>query len=166
MATKKQLERLKAIEACADKRGRIAPRTVWQAAKADKKHPLHNDFDWDVKRAAEAHWDDQASRIIREVKLTIIQEDVKIATPYFVSDPSSKGSAYIPTTMAARREELSEAILLDEVRRIEAAVIRARALADKFELTPHFNRMLDEIVEVKARMDRRRGDNPDNRPHM
>ena len=156
-ASKTQLEaRRKAIEACRDRHGRILPKLVVEAAR-NPRNPLHKEFEWDDRKAAQAQRLERAQTLIREVKLTVVYEDKKIAAPFFVSDPTSRESAYIATTAAAKDEEMSEAVLMDELRRIESAVIRARSIAAAFDLVTHFDRMLADVVEVRGRLLRRRG---------
>lgn len=152
---KQQEEKRKAIEACRDKHGRILPKLVVEAAR-NPRSPLHKEFEWDDKKAAAYHRLDRAQELIREVKLRVVVDDVRFAAPYFVSDPSSRESAYVPTTAAAKDEELSESILMDELRRIESAIIRARSIAAAFELTSHFDRMLADVVAVRGKVSRRR----------
>lgn len=60
-------ESLMAIKAAND--GRLLPEFAWQAAQKDKKHPLHDYFEWDVQKAAEAHWTDQARHLISLIKV-------------------------------------------------------------------------------------------------
>jgi hypothetical protein len=168
-STKKELdERRRAIEACTDKHGRILPKLVVDAARSPKS-PLHKEFEWDDRKAALVQRLDRAQELIREVKLMVIHDAIKISAPYFVSDPTSRESAYVATTTAARDEELSESILMDELRRIESAVVRARALAAAFGLVGHFDRMLSDVVEVRGRLSRRgkgggKGDGDSPRP--
>lgn len=147
----------KAIDACRDRHGRIMPKLVVQAAR-NPKSPLHEDFIWDDRLAAEQQRLDRARELIREVKLMVVYDDRKIATPFYVSDPSSRESAYIPTTVAAKDEEIAETVLLDELRRIESAVVRARSIAAAFDLTAYFDRMLNDVIEVRGRLGRRRGE--------
>jgi hypothetical protein len=168
-ANKKQLEeRRRAIEACTDKHGRILPRLVVDAARSPRS-PLHKEFEWDDRKAALVQRLDRAQELIREVKLMVIHDTIKISAPFFVSDPTSRESAYVATTTAAKDEELSEAILMDELRRIESAIVRARSLAAAFDLIGHFDRMLSDVVEVRGRLARRgkgsgKGDGDGPRP--
>ena len=146
--------RRQAIEACRDRQGRVTPEAVWRAAR-DPKHILHREFPWDVKKAAEICWNEIAGRIIRECKVTVTISEVRKLLPCYVSDPRTKESGYIATTLVARREELAEAVLLDEVSRIEGAINRARDLAAAFNLGPEFERLLDDIVTIKEKIERR-----------
>jgi len=141
-----------AVEACADRTGRIDPVAVWRAARGDPKHPLHGEFNWNVQQAAEHHWTETARRLIREVKLTVIFEDHKIVAPYYVADPQKPGS-YSQTARVATRGDIAQRVLRDELDRIEAGIQRARALALSFELTAEFEKMLAIAMNIRALVD-------------
>jgi hypothetical protein len=146
--------RRQALEACRDKQGRITPQAVWRAAR-DPKHILHREFPWDVRKAAEICWNEIAQRLIRECKITVTISEIRKILPCYVSDPRTNESSYIATTLVARREELAEAVLLDEVSRIEGAVNRARDLAAAFNLVSEFERLLEDVVLIKEKIERR-----------
>lgn len=59
--TGEELERIRLSEG-----GKLATHTVWREAKK-KSSPLHNAFTWDVDKAAEERWADQARSLIRAV---------------------------------------------------------------------------------------------------
>lgn len=163
MAKKKDIEaRKKAIDACRDKHGRILPKLVVEAAK-NPRSPLHKEFEWDDKKAGYLWRLNRAQELIREIKMRVEYDTITVACPVYVSDPSSRESAYIATSTAARKEELAESILLDELRRIESAVTRARGIAAAFDLVSHFDRMLSGVVEVRGKLHRRR-DGDESRP--
>lgn len=149
--SKKEL-RQQAVAACADRSGRITPERVWQAAR-DPQHVLHNEFEWNVKKAAEQQWCETASRLIREFKFTVIIEKKKYLAPYYVSDHRVDYPAYVETARIARREDWAERQLQEELTRIEGAVKRARGLAAAFELQAHFERLLDNIIEIRRHLD-------------
>lgn len=148
----RRLVRLKAIEACRDGLGRIVPRRVWKAAQADKNHPLHNDFEWDMKLSAEENWDRRAAQLIREIRLEVIIDDRKVAAPYYVSDPRSDEPGYISTVRIAKREDWAQSVLLDELKRLEGGINRARDLATVFKLESEFERLLENLFEVRRRV--------------
>lgn len=155
--TKKQIEeRKEAIKACRDRYGRILPKNIVAAAR-NPKSILHDDFEWDDKKAAHQQRLERAQELILEVKLEVVVGKRTIAAPYYVSDPSTNESAYIPTTVAAKDVEIAENVLLAELRRIESQIMRARALAIAFDLAEHFDRMLDSVVEVRGRLTGRKG---------
>lgn len=55
-------------EIAAAKDGRLEPKEIVEAAKS-RTHPLHPFFEWNVKKAAEAHWLDTARRLTRSIVL-------------------------------------------------------------------------------------------------
>ena len=140
-----------AIEACADKAGRIDPTRVWQAAR-DPAHPLHDEFDWDVRRAAEKHWELTARELIREIRFQAVYEQRKVLCPVYVADPRSLGD-YVATARIKHREELTAAVMKRELVAIEATINRAMALAMTFDMVDELKRMLQDIVMLKMRLD-------------
>jgi|SRR5581483_4497294 len=152
--------RAKAIKACADRSGRVHPDTVVAAAR-NPKSVLHSCFQWDIQKAAEAHWRDTARSLIKEVRLQIVFEDVKISAPYYVADQSQDETGYIETMRIARRGAAARAQLEDELSRVKGALSRGRSLAKVFGLASHFERMLDIAVEAeRAFEDAARDDRP------
>jgi len=138
----------RAIEACADRKGRVTPDAVIEAAK-NPKSILHKEFEWDVDKAAHAHWTDTARRLIREVRLIVQYDDVKIVAPYYIADAGTDESAYVPTSKVADRHAAAQRALVDELARIKGAIHRATSLAAVFGLTSNFERMLDLAIETE-----------------
>ena len=68
-------QRAAAIAACRDKSGRIAPNIVVDAAR-DPASPLHDEFEWDVAKAAERDWIRTACELIRSVKFIVVSTHV------------------------------------------------------------------------------------------
>ena len=139
-----------AIQACRDKTGRIIPKLVVEAAK-DAKNPLHHEFNWNIKEAAQAHWEDRARELIREVKLRVTIDDKIIIAPYYVSDPARDDSSYITTISVQKESDVAEMVLLDELKYCERAIIRARTVATVLGLLPDLERLLESIVEIRRR---------------
>lgn len=146
-------EKARAIAAVADKRtGRVSPQDVVEAAR-DPASPLHNEFAWDDAEAARLHRLDVAKRLIREVKLVITYDSVKVAAPYYVSDPRDPGSSYVPTTKLIGKHAAAKKALLSELERIRGSIARAHAIAATLGLSATFDRMLDNAVEAQRLLD-------------
>jgi len=80
---------IKALE----KNGRVDPNDLIRAAR-DKDHPCHNDFTWDVDKAAEERWRDQARYLIRQCKFEVVVENLgPRSVTYYVPD-SNKEDAF------------------------------------------------------------------------
>lgn len=152
---RKESERTKAkreaIAACKDRTGHIKPHRVVEMAR-DPKSPLHGEFNWNVKEAAMERWLDRARELIREVKLQVIHEDQTIAVPFYVSDPSQDESSYIAVAAVAKEEDLAEQVMLDELRRCEVSITRARNVAKILNLLPDLDRLLEGVLEVRRRI--------------
>lgn len=141
-------QRAAAIAACREKSGRIIPQAVVEAAR-DPASVLHDEFEWDVAKAAERDWIRTACELIRSVKFIVEYEDRKIIAPFYVSDPGRDESAYVQTARIAKNGAMSERVLRDELARIVGAIHRAMNLAAAFGLKSSFERMLDEAVQIE-----------------
>jgi hypothetical protein len=150
MAKKKLTREQKAaaIERCRDDQGRLTPTFVWMAAK-EKDSDLHDEFDWNVQRAAEQTWERRAAELIREVKFTVVYETRKIAVPYYVSDPRDDQSSYVPVADVSKKPAWAEGVMRDELDRIRASVHRAKALAVAFDLVDMFEHVLEQVTEIE-----------------
>ena len=62
------------LQAVYDTNGRLTPALVVDAARP-KNHPLHNRFEWDNRIAGELWRHEQASALIRSVKVTYRKPD-------------------------------------------------------------------------------------------
>jgi hypothetical protein len=140
-------EKAEAIARCQDSSGRIKPETVVEKAR-NPKHTLHREFEWDDSKAAHLHRIDTARQLIREVKFTVVHENVKIIAPYYVSDPSAEESMYVPTIKVAKSRELAKQVILDELERIKGAIRRARSLSEVFKMEASFDELLDHVIAV------------------
>jgi hypothetical protein len=58
-----ELERIRT-----ESEGKLETHQVWRAAR-DENSPLHKAFTWDLEKAAEEHWANQAMKLIRAVVL-------------------------------------------------------------------------------------------------
>jgi len=55
--------------------GRVDPEDLIKAARSPS-HPCHEDFTWDVEKAARERWRDQARAIIRRCQFEVIVEEL------------------------------------------------------------------------------------------
>lgn len=100
--------------------GCIQPKTVWKKARSASSG-LHSFFVWDVNRAAESHWLDQARRLIRSVTIIPIQKEPmkEGIVRAFVNVSSNdkerrfKGRAYISMPRALSDPEYTQQLLQD-----------------------------------------------------
>lgn len=137
-----------AIEKCRDKDGRLHPERVIEAAR-NPKSPLHDEFEWDLHKAAHEHWIERARQLIREVKLVVVVNDRRLVCPMYVSDPMASESSYIKTQDTAENGALAERVMLAELDRIESAINRARSVSAVLGLDEQLERMLQGVITLR-----------------
>jgi len=141
-------EEIKAIE---DKYGRAIPKTVVDVAR-DVGHPLHDEFEWDDTVAAQLQREGRARELIREVRVTVIHGEKRIAAPVYVSDPRTPESSYIRTISIAKSTTSKRQVLQLEIDRIASAIQRAMAIAIVFKLERRFENALNEIMQAAVEL--------------
>lgn len=132
--------------------GRLDPKDVVEVAR-DKKHPLHQFFDWNNKSAAEAWRVQQARDLIRRCKLTIVVNDVSIKIARYVRDPEKQEdvpneTGYVSVKHVSGSEEDAGAILKYALETAAGHIRRYRHLAIAFELDNEINSILTDIERV------------------
>ena len=136
-----------------DKNGRVTPDMVVEDAKR-KDSPLHGEFEWDVKKAAAAHWVDRAREIISSVIIVIKTTTVDVRSPAYVRDPScaSHEQGYIAVTTLRTNQESSRIALMTEFARVGDCLRRARLLALALEMQDDVDRIIGGIDELRSRV--------------
>src|SRR5262245_5543540 len=121
-------QRLEQIEA--SNGGRLTPSDVIRDAR-QKTSPLHGFFEWDVKKAAQQHWMDQARQLITSVRVVISTETMKVQSVYYVRDPSAaRGEqGYVSVARLRTEREMARDALVSEFARVADMLRRARELA-------------------------------------
>jgi hypothetical protein len=150
-----------AIEACADKRGRITSERVVQVAKNPANY-LHRHFPWDDAKAAHAHRLDIASDLIRKVRFTIVYDDVSLVAPVYVHEPGSRESSYVRMLTVAKSHTKARTLLEDELQRIRGSIHRSLTVAAVCNLVSTFQRMLDVAEDAERRLFKTSGGDDDD----
>lgn len=137
--------RLRALE---DRHGRLTPEVVVSDAK-NPKSPLHEEFDWDMKRAAQMHWLDRARELIRSVRVLIHEDTSVMRSPAYVRDPSQAHAdqGYISVVKLRNDKELAREAVLEEFSRAASALRRAHAVAAALNL-------VNEVADLQARVEK------------
>lgn len=113
---------IKALE----KKGKVDPDHLIKAAR-DPKHPCHADFTWNVEKAAQERWRDQARAIIRRCNFEVIIEDVgNTRVPYYVSDQEDSFDALPKMRSVENVSSMFEA----ELAALHGAASRALGIAE------------------------------------
>jgi hypothetical protein len=113
-----------------------------------KDSPMHELFDWDVKRAAQAHWLERAREIIRTVKVVITTSHVSVRVPAYVRDPqmASHLQGYVSThSLMADPAEARRALII-ECERAATTLKRARTIALALDLSNEVDAMLEQLT--------------------
>ena len=145
MTTKREIIET-ALKALMDAEGRLTPGAVVAAAKA-KSHPLHEFFEWDVRKAARLHWLETASTLIRMVQFRETVEERTVVAPYFVRDPERPPNeqGYRAIQHIRTDEESARDVLVDEMQLVVGVLRRARSVAVVLG-------MVDAISEIEDRV--------------
>jgi hypothetical protein len=145
------------ISSLADDKGYIDPQRVIDEAR-NPKTPIHEDFDWDVNVAAQKCWMDQATTLIRFVRLNLVIEHRSVIAPHYVVDPDRppKSRRYVDLSLAARNRATSWQILFSELDRIAAATRRAQQIADVVGLRAELDEFLDDVSLLRTAAERKK----------
>jgi len=110
--------------------GVLTPELVVDEARK-KDSPLHEHFEWDVKKAAAQHWLDTARALIRSVRLQVVNETRVLTAPMFVRDPAlpSHQQGYVRTADLRGDDDRARDLVADECSRAASAFRRAREVA-------------------------------------
>ena len=118
----KELERLK------DPDGNIYCKKIITAAR-EPSHLFHPHFTWDVQRAAEERWMDQARILIRAIHIEDDRTEDGTA-PAFVSINGEAGTRYWAIKDVVKSKDLIDLVLKAAHRDLEAFEKRYRTLTD------------------------------------
>jgi len=158
MTEKARADIQQALLALADKAGRINPVKVVKAAK-QPQHPLHAHFDWDVQRAANAHWLDRARELISSVRVEIATKSGTVSVSYWVRDPDcDPGTPGYRSIQSIREEpEPSRMLLIQEFAQAESHLERARAIAKVVGGSVETEAALKTVVRSRKKIEKSHG---------
>ena len=142
------------LQALADAHeGRITSGMVVEEARK-KQSPLHKFFDWNVKSAAEKHWRDTASRMIRSVLIVVKTETTMVETVAYTRDPraanGTQGMIAVPYLKGDL--EMAREALVEEFRRATAVLHRAHRIASALELEGEVEEIIDRLTRLHSRV--------------
>lgn len=138
-------------------KGRVTAELVVEAAK-DESHPLHDQFQWDISKAAYQQWLDTARRLISRVEITRTVNSKVVTSVAYVRDPrmSPKEQGYVAVEDARSDEQLCHEILTYEFSRAAASLRRARDLAAMFEMADEVGETLDRVNAMQDKIKEQR----------
>lgn len=120
------------INALADQHGgRITPEQVIAAARANPSGALYAQFEWNVRKAAQAYWMDQARSLIRRVRVMVTVEDKQFSISAYVRDPAAEPTVqgYVGVNVLKHSQSEAQLAILHEFSMAESYLQRAKNLA-------------------------------------
>jgi hypothetical protein len=152
--TKDQREavRLRLAEIEMENGGRLTAAAVVEDAKSPAS-PLHAHFTWDVQKAAEAHWIEQARALITSVQVVQRTDTTSVRTVYYVRDPSAgqKEQGYVSTETLRTDADMAREALVNEFTRVADMLRRARELAAVLNAAHEVEPLLQGVVGLRQR---------------
>jgi len=133
--------------------GVLTPELVVEDAKR-KDSPLHEMFEWDVNKAAYAHWENVARQLIRSVQVNIVHESKVLRAPFFVRDSSlpTNQQGYASIDRVRMDAEMARDTVADECARAAAAFRRASAVAAAVGVDQDVRDLLDQTLMLGGRV--------------
>jgi len=148
----KSLEAQKVGEIIEALEGDDKPTLLWQAARSPEHH-LHGCYEWDERKAAEAHWRDTSLSIIRCVYTT--SGSNKEAQPAFISISNGGARDLYRVEQIAGNLELQLQVMRSAHRELESFQKRYRQLEDICRLVAPVQEQLGaKIEQVEGRRGR------------
>lgn len=159
--TDTQIERVKMLEGVG---GVLTPDAVVADAKQEDS-PLHDLFEWDVAKAAEARWLDTARIIIRTVTVVITTTTATMKVPYYTRDPDVKGQGY-RSVEALRVDPVSaRQALIDDLKRAAGCLARSQRVAAALNLSDELDELVHRITGLQRLVDPTMGEAPSTEVH-
>lgn len=116
----------------------------------DPNSPLYDEFDWDVNKAANAHWREIARRLIRSFVARVVVTDLGVINkhPKYVRNAASKPREQGYKKLSDVREDkaLAQATLRGELERARSILERMRTVAVALGLG-------DQIDSIRRELD-------------
>lgn len=134
--------------------GRLTPADVVADAR-DLKSPLHRYFTWDVRKAAERYWLDEARELITSLKVVVRVERQQVSTIFYVKDPSCERGqqGYISYDRLRTESDLAREAIVNEFARAADMLRRARQLAKALELHNEVDKLVTDVVGLAKRVE-------------
>lgn len=110
--------------------GELKARFLWQAAEGKPRHVLHRHFTWDVREAAEAHWDRQARSLIQCIHVEEGKGKKRHTMSAYLSIRAKDGTSYRTVADVLGSHDLQRRVLEQATRDLLAFENRYRQIDD------------------------------------
>lgn len=150
---KKEAIKVRLAELEARGKGVLTPRAVVEDAK-DPSSPLHDQFTWDVKKAAYQYWLDEARAVIVSVQYISQTETTVVRSVFYHRDPNAAGTeqGYVSVPTLRSDADMARKSLVDTFRSIGDDLRRARQYALALGLEHEVEALLSGVVELRDRL--------------
>lgn len=151
-AETREAVRARLAELAAANGGRLTPEAVVEDAKR-KESALHAHFEWDVRKAAYAHWLDQARSLITSVRIEMRTDTTVVSAVAYVRDPQAGGKeqGYVAVSALRTDKDLARDALVSEFGRVGDMLRRARELAAALGAQGDVDDLLERVVGLRQR---------------
>lgn len=136
-----------------EENGGLEPSQVLADAKKPKS-PLHNLYDWDIKRAAEQYWLDRTREIIRTIQVVVHTDVITIEIPRYVRDPDAAvdEARYVETQSLRKDKGKARRLLTAEVERVLGVLQRSRKIAIGLGMVADFDDILERLTGLQSKV--------------
>ena len=133
----------------ADHGGRLTPEAVVAHARAPNS-PLHDQFEWDVKKASYRYWIQQARTLITSVMVVQKTEKTTVSAVYYVRDPSAEPSdqGYVSIEKLKSDVDMAREAIVEEFSRAAAMLRRAKNLAAILKIEEDVDELIEHVHRV------------------
>lgn len=131
--------------------GILTPNAVVDDAK-DPKSPLHDQFEWDDRKAAAHYRIEQARELIRKVRVEIEVDEKIIKVPKYIHEPNAGNQGYAEVAKVRNDRDRAVAAMRCELDRLEASLTRAIDIADALGLRGEVTEIKNKVQAVATRL--------------
>lgn len=130
--------------------GDIKPDRVIEEAK-QLESPLHDCFEWDIKKAALEAWRSRARQIISSFTVTLIVNRTEYRVSEFVENPikSPKDQGYVSFEMVKKDAAMTSALFDRELAIADTYVRKAQTYAGALGLSRKVQAIIHKIQSVR-----------------
>lgn len=131
--------------------GRLTPDAVVKDAKSPES-PLHDCFEWNVKKAAHSYWLEQARALITSVMVVTRTEKSTVSTVFYVRDPSAGPveQGYVSVETVRSDADMAREVLVREFSAAGSALTRARNLAKVLALEDEVEQLISGVDRLRS----------------
>ncbi len=131
-----------------EKRGRLTARDVWQESRR-KDRPLHNEFEWDDRAAADLYRDQAARRVIQSI--IVVRADDSAETRAFIHvDVREVGESYERVEVVMADSDLCEQAITEALRYLRTAEAKLRSIQQFIKLADQLSLFASQIEKERA----------------